>query len=200
MLISILFGLFTSVIFLFVFWRRLKDDYTQDQIFSTGFYIIFGIIVGSIIALNFKPSWWFWSSLSGALLGLSLGVEKYKMRMFETLEASINGELILYASFFLFDYVTTLNMMALYGHLGMLFLVALYEFLNIHYKKFSWYKSGRVGFSGLTVAGVFFILRSFVGTLVPNMPSLIGSSDVILSGIFAFISFISVYNLSRNTL
>lgn len=199
MILSIIFGLFTSVIFLFVFWRRLKEDYIQDQIFSTGFYILFGIILGIIVAVNFKPSWWFWSSLAGALLGLSLGVEKYKLRMFEALEASINGALILYASYFLFDFVRSLNILALYGHLGMLVLIGLYEFLNIHYKNFSWYASGRVGFSGLTVIGLFFILRAIVATFIPDTPSLIGNSDVILSGIFAFISFISVYNLSRNT-
>lgn len=199
MILSIIFGLLSAIAFLFVFWRKLKEDYVQDQIFSTGFYIIFGIIIGGIIAVNFKPAWWFWSSLSGALLGLSLGVEKYKLRMFEALEAAIYGGLILYAAYFLFDYVDSFDKFSIIGHACILFLILTFEFLNMHYKKFSWYKSGRVGFSGLTISGMFFILRAIAATFFPAAPSLIGRSDVILSGIFAFIAFISVYNLSRST-
>ncbi len=200
MVLSIIFGILGSLLFLFVFWRKLKEDYVQDQIFSTGFYVLTGIILGALLAVNFRSSWWFWSSLSGALLGLSMGVEKYKLRMFETLEASIYGGLILCACYFLFDFVSTARIFSLYYLLLNLVFIGLFEFLNAHYRKFSWYKSGRVGFSGLTIAGLFFISRAIVAVFFPDTASVVGKSDVMLSAIFAFISFISVYNLSRKTL
>lgn len=197
MAINLLFGLVTSIVFLFVFWRKLKEDYVADQIFSTGFYIITGIVVGVVVSVNFKPAWWFWSGLSGALLGLSIAVERYKLRLFEVLEASVNGGIILMASYFLLEWIKVPGTYILVMFLSMLFLILLFEFLNLHYKRFSWYKSGRVGFTGLTISGIFFLLRAVGAGFFPITVSFVGKSDVILSGIFAFISFISVYNLSR---
>jgi len=199
MILDIFLGLLTATLFLFVFWRRLKEDYAPDQVFSTGFYILLGISVGALLAVNFRPTWWFWSGLSGALLGLSIGVERFRLRLFEALEAAIYGGLILCAGLFLREWAGGFDVFVLWLHLGVLFLILVFEFLNLHYKKFTWYKSGRVGFSGLTVAGIFFILRAVVASYFPNTVSFIGKSDVILSGIFAFVSFISVYNLSKSS-
>src|SRR5258708_32013600 len=50
--------------FLFLFWRRLKEDYTSDQIFSFGFLLVGALLIGSILGLlvHTPPGLWFWGA------------------------------------------------------------------------------------------------------------------------------------------
>ena len=43
------------LVFLFLFWKRLRDDYSSEIIFKTAFDILIGIGVGLLFSLKFIP-------------------------------------------------------------------------------------------------------------------------------------------------
>lgn len=196
-IIQVFFTLITVLLFLFSFWKKLKEDYTQNQIFTTGFYILLGIGAGNIIAVNLLPAWWFWLSLTGGVIGLIIGKIKFSLRILEAIDAFVSASLFLLAGSFLASWYFGKNNLFLVGSGICILLIGLYKYLNEHYKRFTWYKSGRIGFSGLAVSGAFFLIRSLIALTNPNMLSFVGSPDVFLSGILAFVSFLALFNLSR---
>ena len=199
MVLDFLITLFSSLLFLFVFWMRLREDYSQNQIFTTGFYILLGIGCGNIIARNFIEAWWFWTGLAGGTLGLIFGIRHFHLRFFETVEAFVIAGLALFFSTALSELIGEYSSASLSLTLGIAIFIALFWFLDVHYKKFSWYKSGRVGFSGLTVLGLFFLTRSIVAMSDLYVLSFAGDMEVVISGVISFISFMTVYNLSEKT-
>jgi hypothetical protein len=196
-IVQVFFTVITVLLALFNFWKKLKEDYTQNQIFTTGFYILLGIGVSNIIAVNFLPMWWFWLCLGGGISGLAIGKFRFSLRILEALDAFVVAGLFLLSGSFLTSWYFGENSLFLIGFTICILLIGLYKYLDGHYKRFTWYKSGRVGFSGLAVSGVFFLLRSLIALGSPNMLSFVGSSDIFLSGILAFVSFFALFNLSR---
>lgn len=196
MILDLLITLFSSLLFLFVFWTRLKEDYTQNQIFTTGLYILFGLGFGNLLADNLFRSWWFWTGFAGGFFGLTAGIKRFRLRFFETLEAFVISGLSVFLTVSFSDLMKEYSLISLLLTLGIMFFIGLFLFLDKHYKKFYWYKSGRVGFSGLTVLGLFFLVRTAVAMSGISVLSFAGESEVVISGMLAFISFISVYNLS----
>ena len=83
--------------------------------------------------------------------------------------------------------------------IGVAFFIALFLFFNIHYRRFTWYKSGKIGFTGLTVAGLFFLTRSLVAMSDLDVLSFAKDMEVVVSGVVSFACFIAVYNLSRKS-
>lgn len=197
MLAKIAFNTLGVLIFLFVFWKRLREDYAASQIFTTGLYMIVGISLAVIISTKFFGSWGFWLSFTGAALGLTLGVLKFKLRFFETFEAGVAATFPWLGVVFLSDSIEKSNPASFIGFIVIILLIVLFYFLDAHYKKFTWYKSGRVGFTGLTTLGLLLLLRAAVAPIVPDMLSFSGKYEAIISGILAFVSFLLVFNLSR---
>ena len=92
MVIKILFILFGAFLFLFLYWRRLKEDYISSMIFSSFFCLLLGVVLFVFLANQFFPIWWFWSAVLGLSLGLAATLFRFKFRFFETLEAvTISG-------------------------------------------------------------------------------------------------------------
>jgi hypothetical protein len=183
--------------FLFLFWKKLKDDYVASFIFSTAFLIIFGIVIGSVVSAKFFPLWWFWLSLLGASLGFTLGIVKFKIRFYEAFEAAVVSLLLWLALFFLGDAVQNSSPFSLAISLFTWALIVLSYFLARTYKNFTWYRSGRLGFTGLAIAGLFFLIRATIALYLPFMLSFVGIGEVFISGILAFITFLILFNLSR---
>jgi hypothetical protein len=186
-----------TYLFLLLFWRRLKEDYTYSQILSTGFYALFGAAVGSIIADNFFSAWWFWAAFAGAFLGLSAGIWRFNLRTFETMEAAILGFLPVTTLVCLYYGLMESSIPALVSASVVFLLFVGFFILDKHYKKFTWYKSGRAGFAGFTIFGLFFLIRAAVAVFVGDMLSFVQGIEVYLSGIMAFGAFLILYNLSR---
>jgi hypothetical protein len=194
-----LVGFFGLFIFLFLFWKRLKEDYASSIIFTSAFYMILGVFAGSIISDRFFPAWWFWADFLGIILFLFLGIFRFKLRVFETLEAAVISFLPWLSFVFLEDSIKKTSTQSLFGFLGILFLISIFFLLDKSYKRFTWYKSGRVGFSGMTTLGTFFLTRALVASFVPNMLSLVGKFESILSAMLAFFAYLMVFNLARET-
>jgi hypothetical protein len=197
MLISVFTNFCGLFAFLFLLWRRLKEDYAKEEIFSLGFFAALGMLGGYLLAQRFFSTYWFWSEILGILLGFSLALGKYKIRFYETLEALILGLLAWYGLFWLFLFLADPQVISFLATLLVACLLVLFALFEANYKDFSWYRSGRIGFSGLTTVAFFFLVRSTLATFFPSLLSFAGKSEVFLSGIASFVIFLMVYNLAR---
>lgn len=197
MIARILFNTTGVIFFFFLFWKKLKEDYDSESIFTFAVFIAVGIGIFSFISQSMLPQWWFWASCLGVILGFILGKLKFKFRFFESLEATTIGLLPWLSFVFLQDAISNTSLPSLIAFIVLLLVIAFYTFVDAHYKKFTWYKSGKVGFSGLTTLGLLFLIRAAVAATFPSMLSFLGPIDSIISGVIAFTSFLLVFNLSR---
>lgn len=72
MLVNILTGFSGALIFLFLFWKKLKDDYSSEIIFKSAFSIIIGVLISWGLSLKFLPDTYLWLSALGAMGGAGL--------------------------------------------------------------------------------------------------------------------------------
>lgn len=208
-ILPILLSVLGMVVFLFMFWRRLKEDYASQLVFSSGFIILISTVLSAdvlgLIVRNtpengiFVPSqFWFWGGTIGFVVGLSIVRYTKKLKLVETFEAAALAGSIPLATIYFSDFVKTQSApSAAFGILIILLLVIFY-FLERRYRRFSWYKSGRVGFSGLAVVGIFFLLRIIAGLTGTPVFSIMGKIDIIVSAVSAFLIFFSLYNLAES--
>jgi hypothetical protein len=197
MIANILLNIVGIIFFFFLFWKKLREDYDSESIFTFAVFIVAGIGIFSFVSQKILPQWWFWASCLGTTLGFMLGRLKFKFRFFESLEAATIGLLPWLSFVFLQDAISNTSLPSLIAFIVLLLVIAFYAFLDVHYKKLTWYKSGKVGFSGLTTLGVLFLIRTAVAAGFPSMLSFLGPIDSIISGVIAFTSFLLVFNLSR---
>lgn len=184
-------------VFLYVLWKKLKDDYLPSQVFTLGIYISVGIALLTFVAHKFLPVYWFWFGFCGGALGLLLGIFRFKLRFYESLEAS-TAALIPWLSFeFLADSIKNSSWFSFSMFIFLTLLIVIYVFVSKRYRNFSWYRSGRVGVAALIVLGVFFLARAIVAQVFPFVLSFAGKSESILSAVVSFIIFLAVFNLSR---
>ena len=169
------------------------------MIFSTGFYVIFGSLAVGLMTNKLLPGFWFWGATLGFSLGVAVSTLRYKLRLFEVLEAAGIGHIFILMTIFLADSISRSSYTSLVASLIMLGLVLMFFFLKSKYKRFSWYKSGKVGFSGLITLGLFFILRASFAFQAVNVLSYIEKFkflDFGVSILIAIAMFLSVYKLS----
>ncbi len=197
MIANIFFNTTEVIFFFFLFWKKLREDYDSESIFNFAVFITVGIGIFSFISQSMLPQWWFWANCLGVILGFILGKLKFKFRFFESLEATTIGLLPWLSLVFLQDAISNTSLPSLIAFIVLLLVIAFYTFLDAHYKKFTWYKSGKVGFSGLATLGLLFLIRTAVAATFPSMLSFLGPIDSIISGVIAFTSFLLVFNLSR---
>lgn len=197
MISNIVIGVSAFFVFLFIFWRRLKEDYASGIIFTSAFYLLLGLLAGYFSAYFFWPAFWFWSVLLGLSLGLGASFLRFHLKFYETLESSVIGFLIWLALIFLADSVRGSSIFSFAGFIALVLIIGLFYFLEGRFRNFSWYKSGRIGFCGLTTLGVFFLVRSLVALFYPFVLSFVGKKEIIFSSLVAFGLFLLTFNLSR---
>jgi len=209
-LFFIFMNILGSFLYFFIMWRYLKDDYEHEKILRTGFIFlfliyIFGLSFNFLIASSISPSpifrpqgFWFFGVIMGVFLAALIALKPLKIRIIDLMEAQIP------ALFFLFFVVSTALGVINHANLWIisiflyLFFFILYFVLKANYKKFGWYRSGRVGFASLASVGLYFLIRSLIALMIPDMLSLAGRIDAVISFAFAFLAFYSLYNLSKN--
>ena len=193
--------------YLYFFWKRLKEDYTPLQIFSAGFYILIGIFMGFMVSKLLIAKWFlgfslyepgvhFWLSALGSFGGFILALVKFRLKFFETFEAYGVGLLFLVLAVFITDTFSSLSMVSLVGSTAVALLLVLFYFLETKYKNLRWYKSGKVGFSGLVTLGIFFLVRGSVALKFDFVLTFLGRIESLISLILTFFMFLAVYNLS----
>ena len=194
MVIANILGIF---ILIFLFWLRLKDDYHYEKIFNLVSFVLAGILIG-FISLKFVPSvYWFWIYLIAIILSFTVGIIKLKIRFFESLDSLVISLLPYFGLYLLSQSIKNYSLSSFIGFWIVTVFVFLYFFVDANYRKFTWYKSGRVGFSGLLVAGLFFIARSVLSVFFVDGPTIIGQLDIYISATFSFVSFLLLFNLAK---
>lgn len=197
MIISLVLNFLGLLIFLFIFWRRLREDYIGNQIFGTSFIILISLFAARIFAKQIAEDFWFWISTVFVGVGLTIGIARYRLKIFEALEATVFGFLPWISFYFLADAIKATNFFSMIGAIVVALLAVMFIILDKHYKKFTWYKSGRAGFSGLIILGIFFLLRAVVELIYDGVLSFSGNQDIYFSGIAAFCAFLVLYNLAK---
>lgn len=197
MMVNIVVTILGLLIFLFLFWKRLKEDYAGEIIFKAATFILLGIGIGWTLSDKFFPAWFFWASIAGGLIGLSLAILKFRVKFYETLEALIISSLPWLGLTFLEDSVIHSSFSSFSAFSVILIMVFVSYYLDVRYKGFSWYRSGKIGFAGLAVAIIIFLVRSLIAIGKVPMLSFVGRSEAVISGVMALVSFILLFNLGR---
>jgi len=197
MVISLSLGFVGILIFLYLIWKRLKEDYSSENIFSLAVFVLAGMLLGYLASRFYFPKWWFWFEAFGAFLGFSYAVLKYNLRFFETFETVFIGLMPWLIIYYSNNLITCPTLVPILVTASVVVLLLLFWFIDSRYKNFSWYKSGRIGLAGLVTAAFFFLTRAAIATFFPFMVSFVGKSEVILSGVCAFTLFLLIYNLSK---
>jgi hypothetical protein len=195
---SIAVNVLGILVFLFVFWKRLREDYSSEIIFKTAFCILVGILVGFSLSLKFLPVASFWFTFIGALLGLGFAIWRLRVKFYETFEALTVSSFPWLSFVFLLDSVINASLISFLAFVAILIFVFVSYYLDTHYKTFTWYKSGKIGFAGLLTLSLFFIVRSILAIFTVNMLSFVGLRvEAVISGAAAFICFVLLFNLGR---
>lgn len=198
MLVNILATLLGILMFLFVFWKRMREDFSSQIIFQTASAILIGIGLGSLVSSIFLPSWSFWISLVVAVIVMLLMRAKFKLRFHETLEALILASMPWLSLTFLIDSIRVSSMTSFLAFIVILVMVFFSYWLDMNYKGFTWYKSGKVGFAGLSIAILFFLTRTVLAVVGITMLSFAGKFEVVFSGIVTLICLVLLINLGKN--
>ena len=206
------------ILSLFFFWRRLKDDYLGSQIFNVSFLTIFiaSVLIfssnflvqkKSSLLLYFNPqTLWFWPLTLSFFIGLFLASKYYGFKFYEAADSAISALFVFLVFTFLSFFIFSQNALFLLPVIFISFFLGLYLWMNKNYKRFTWYRSGRLGFAGLTSFGIFLVVRSIVALTLPFMLSLVsfpcagctftGPADTLIGAVVSFIVFLNLFNLS----
>jgi hypothetical protein len=194
--------------YLYFFWNRLKEDYVSLQIFSSAFYILGGILGGYLLSKFlvasrlmvfgvYETGVHFWLSVIGSAAGFAISIFRFKLKFFETFEAYGMGLIYVLLSVFVVNTFSALSIVSLIASTSVALLIVLFYFLETKYKNISWYKSGKVGFSGLVVLGIFFLVRGAVALKFDFVLTFLGRIESVISLILTFFIFLAIYNLSQ---
>lgn len=197
MILNFLIGFTGVILFLFVFWKRLKEDYSSNIIFNSGMAVLSGIFLGFFLAKIFAPQWFFWTSFLGSIIGMTLMILKYKLKFYETVEALVLAEMPLVSLIFFKDSVLKSSLNSFLAFVASLVLIFAVYWLDLNYKKFTWYKSGKIGFAGIAGGIIFFFTRTVIAIFGISMISFVGKIDLIFSAVLTIFFTILLVKLER---
>ncbi len=172
---------------MFVFWRRLKEDYSSDIIFQTATAILVGMGLGLLMSKLFLPLWFFWLALAGSLAGMLLMVSKFKLKKFETFEAFVLASLPAISVMLFEDSIIHSTLSSFLAFVASLVFIFIAYWIDQNYKSFTWYKSGKIGFTGLSTSALFFLVRTVVAITGISVVSFVGRFEAIGSGIIGLV-------------
>ncbi len=197
MLVNFLTGTVGIIIFLFIFWKRLNEDYSSEIIFQVATAILIGLGLGYSVSSLFLPVWFFWISILGALAAMLMMIFKFKLRFYETFEALILSGMPLISLMFFKDSMNGSSLNSFLAFVGSLILIFLSYWFDVNYRNFVWYKSGKIGFAGLTTAALFFLARTVIAINGLTMISFVGKIEAIISGAVVLVCIGLLINLGK---
>lgn len=145
-----------AVIFLFILWKKLKADASAETIFSLGFLVIFAILA----SLKY-----FWLLVILVIAVSALCIRKFKMRFNEVFDALVIALLPWISIVFLKNSVTSSSLSEFIKFIVVLILICLYYLIDTNYKRFIWYRSGKIGLAGgvtLLLLIIFYCVMLFI--------------------------------------
>lgn len=152
--------------FAFVLWRKLKEDYTTDQIFYlTVASLASGVFAGFIIFAYFGPNFSFLGFWIGSAFACAWLIRKLALHFFEVVDGVVGGALW-FLTALSGSTVIKLGVGDFFANVGQ-FAVSLVSLVSYYlfaarYRSFSWYGSGKIGFPGMAALWVFFATHSLL--------------------------------------
>lgn len=199
---TLIFALFASLgvfVFSFNLWRRLKEDYPVDEIFSFTLGVLLAGLLTFFVATNLLPHYSFWVSLlAGAGSGIYF-MRRFSFRFFEVVDALAPS--YLWLSLFLSLALLSGEEMLLHLAGGAISLAGIfaYSLAAPRYRSFTWYPSGKLGFLGLSSLVVYFLLRAVVEITYTRVLSFrLNPVEVRLNLFVAILLFLTLYFRSGN--
>ncbi|MFZ2153091.1 MAG: hypothetical protein WAV41_03470 [Microgenomates group bacterium] len=181
------------VIFLYLIWRNLNEDYQDNLLISYGWSSVLVLLVGGSILTNFNfAGWWQFWRVQNTNLGGGIGLAflwtwwccvRYGWKLWSFLE----DVLPIYYLFVCFIWVSE-KVGQTFGWkniLVLLILVGGYLLSNLmrdKYRSFVWYKSGKKGF-------VFFFVNIWLCLALATM-AFFGDSNWLAAGFYIIMSLI----------
>lgn len=175
-LVSLLLGFVGLFLFSFILWKRLREDYRSDDIFTFTLGLVLAGLVSFWLSSEVMPSLSFWFTLLGSGVTGFVLIRRYSFRFFEVIDALVPAFFLL--GLFLFK-----------NYLSLVFIISFmaYKFLEKRYRRFSWYPSGKIGFAGLASLALFFLLYGLLAilpvgvlSLSQDLPSSLASAVLVL--------------------
>jgi hypothetical protein len=194
MVIANILGIF---LFFYLIWRNLKEDYHYEKVFNLGFIGLSAFLLANFVSHFIKGPFWFWILILFLLLGFLIVVKKQRMKFFETIEAYFVGLMPWIGLFYLADSVNKLSLASFVAFWITFILIFIYFYVRTHYRSFSWYKSGRIGFAGLFTLLLFFLSRVIGSLFYNNLVTMAGKYEVYLSGSASLLILVLMYNLFK---
>ncbi len=182
-------------LFLFILWKKLRDDYLSQQIFSTGFFIATLIMVLKITyyLLNYPDNIF----IIILILAISAIVAIRRFR-FNTLEFT-DSLVISFLSWHAISqlaYILKLDLQAALELLASCILIFVFLFLQPRYKSFNFYKSGKIGFCGMAVISLYFLYRTAIAMISDDMLFFSKFVDLSIALTVFLVSTLTTINLS----
>lgn len=209
MSITLIFSLLLSSLFhLFVYWRRLREDYISKTIFKSGLVVLSFTYAMSFLTLKlsthlqankvYDPAgFWFWTALVAYLIGLVYTSKKFRIKLNENFDAFTAGLIVNLLVIYIFQLVINQNFASMAMTLFFLVALILFNFLDTRYHKVGWYKSGKIGFSSLLIFALIFFVRALDSMFVTGIITMSGRVDFVLSLLTSFLGAFSLYNLGE---
>jgi len=182
MLESILSTFAGAVIFLFIFWKRLKEDYASEIVFSVSFYIFIGIFIGWLVSSNFLREWFLWVNFVGAIVGLYFGILRFRIKFFESFESLIIAGLPWLSFIFLADSVGRSSLSSFIAFLSILIFILFFItwtviFVNLR----GMCRKSRV--CGLATLALILLARVVSSLMKVSVLSIVPKYDFVASGV-----------------
>lgn len=200
----------STIIYFFYGWRRLREDLDRDKLFDQLSIIYISVLLSSfslqiLLGSRIKPigevfnpnGIWFWGGILGYIISYIFILGKEKIRYNELFQATSTGYLYMLTFLFAMHYYLSRTLISLYAFALLVIFLILYFVLEINYKKFNWYKSGKRGFASFLLFGLIFSLKAVVSYYFFDMFTSIGYVGTVFSSALAFLMFYTLYNLSQ---
>lgn len=164
-------------LFSFLLWRRMTEDYPNEDIFFFQIFLILGAVLGLLLA-RVWPVGRFWFPILGVTLLGFFTARRKKISSLEALDALslpffLAASLgFLFFAFSLWPQAPSLVAFAEAG-LGILSLLLSAAFSR-YYRQLAWYPSGKVGFVGLASFSFYFLSRGVLAFFIPGVISFSG--------------------------
>lgn len=162
-------GLWLPVVFVlgsFILWRRIREDYDEEEIISLVILMALGAAVASLV-LNLliyrKTGWWPVGAAAGGVAVLVTWCVKKGWEVWECLDAA--GDIVLLAGVGV-ALGWGIKAWPLAGILVLGLIVT--ELLRRGYRKIKLYKSGKPGLSGLVALACVFFAQMVVAIKLPG--------------------------------
>lgn len=175
--------LFGFILAAYIFWKKLKEDFPPEGIFSLTLIIsLLGLFLGRVVYIlsnlgkfgfDYLSRIFFLDfpgiSIPGGFLSGMLGLNLYsRRRRWDTwliADAALNFFLIVMGTINLTNLIRNFSYQALGALILVVLAILIAEKIGKQYRSFSWYKSGKVGFlacfSTIAFFGSFLLLDIF---------------------------------------